>query len=351
MEQLNNNTKERKFKHLSFGERTQIERWYNIEHKTITEIAKILNKNIRTIRREVNKNKVENLNTDLTVKLVYSATIAQDKYDYNKTAKGPNMILDSCKKLCDHIENEIVKNKKSPEVIAEELKKLDFGLISARSIRNAILKDDFFPKVKPGKIIYKKIYKQKNKRKYNCDKVPAEKSIEYRAKEANDRSVYGHWEGDLVIGTRKKGKCLFTLTERMTREEIVLLITSKKASSVANALDKLEKKYKKEFNNVFKTITFDNGGEFRNYKLLEKSIYGNGCTRTSVYYAHPYCSGERGSNENANRLIRRFIPKGQSMDKITNNYIKQIEDWINNYPRKIFDYKSSSEYKEALNIF
>ena len=120
-------------------------------------------------------------------------------------------------------------------------------------------------------MIYNKVYKEKNKRKKICERVPPEKSIEYRPKEANTREEYGHWEGDLVIGTKKRGAVLFTLTERKTREEIIVKIPGKKAEYVAQALDLIEKKYKRMFYTKFKTITFDNGGEFRNWKSLEKS--------------------------------------------------------------------------------
>ena len=78
-----------------------------------------------------------------------------------------------------------------------------------------------------------------------------------------------------------------------------------------------------------------------NYKGMEKSCLRQG-KRTQIYYAHPYCSGERGSNENNNRLIRRWIPKGISIDDISKEFIKKIENWINNYPRAMFDYKSSN---------
>ena len=64
--------------------------------------------------------------------------------------------------------------------------------------------------------------------------------------------------------------------------------------------------------------------------------------RNKIYYAHPYCSGERGTNENNNRLIRRWIPKGTIIDNISKEFIKQIENWINNYPSAMFDYKSSN---------
>ena len=148
----------------------------------------------------------------------------------------------------------------------------------------------------------------------------------------------------MVIGTKKRGAVLLTLTERKTREEIIVKIPGKKAEYVAKAIDLIEKKYKKEFYSKFKTITFDNGGEFRNWRALEKSYdKRRKSERTKVYYAHPYRSGERGSNENANRLIRRFIPKGIDITPISEEYIQKIEDWINNYPRAMFNYKSTNE--------
>ena len=83
--------------------------------------------------------------------------------------------------------------------------------------------------------------------------------------------------------------------------------------------------------------------------MLEKS-YDNRKKgkRTTVYYAHPYRSGERGSNENANRLIRRFIPKGTDIASITEEFIQRVEDWINNYPRAMFKYKSTNQILEKL---
>ena len=102
--------------------------------------------------------------------------------------------------------------------------------------------------------------------------------------------------------------------------EILLVVdsmTGQDAVNVAKSIDKLERKYKAEFKDKFKTITFDNGGEFRDYKALEKSYDRRKKeARIQVYYAHPYRSGERGSNENANRLIRRFIPKGTVITNI-----------------------------------
>ena len=344
----NNYSKEkekRKYQHLNYVEKTQIERWYNIDKKACSEISKLLNKSVRTIQREIKRGLVENLTTELEIKYVYSAEVSEQKYRYNMTAKGPNVKLDANYKLVEYIEKGIKKERKSPEILVAEIKrkKEEFGVIvCAKTIRNCIHKRIL--NITEKDMIYKKVYKEKNKNKKHCDRVPAEKSIDFRPKEANDRSEYGHWEGDLVVGKDGKGAALLTFTERMTREEIIFKIPSKHAINVARSLDKLEKEYKSEFKNKFKTITFDNGSEFRDYKALEKS-YDNRKKepRVKVYYAHPYRSGERGSNENANRLIRRFIPKGRVITDISEEFIKQIEDWINNLLRPMFGYKSSLE--------
>ena len=347
--QDNNNTNSKKGKHLEYSERQSIERWWNRDHRTKVEIAALLDRNEKTIRNEIKRGLVKNLTTHLEEIWVYSADIAQQKYEYYLKAKGPKLKIDNDYELKEYVEKSIKEDRKSPEVIAKEIKKMNFkAQMCARTIRNNIYAGDIYD-IKSTDMIYNKKYKDKNKEKTICEKVPPEKSIDYRPEEANTREEYGHWEGDLVIGTKKRGAVLFTLTERKTREEIIVKIPGKKAEYVAKALDMIEKKYKKIFYNKFKTITFDNGGEFRNWKSLEKSYDKRRKTpRIQVYYAHPYRSGERGSNENAKRLIRRFIPKGIDITPISEEFIQYIENWINNYPRAMFNYKSTNEIISEL---
>ena len=342
--QQNNTTKSRKGKHLEYSERQSIERWYNRDKRTKVEISRLLDRTEKTIRNEIKRGLVKNLTTELIEIWVYSAEVAQKSYEYYLKAKGPKLKIGNDYELKEYVEKSIKEDRKSPEVIAKEIKKKNFKTqMCARTIRNNIYAGDIYD-IKSKDMIYKKEYKEKNKNKKIFEKVPAEKSIDYRPKEANTREEYGHWEGDLVIGSKNKGAALFTLTERKTREEIIVKIPGKKAEYVVEALDFIERKYKKEFYNKFKTITFDNGGEFRKWKQLEKSYdKRRKKTRTEVYYAHPYRSGERGSNENANRLIRRFIPKGIDITPIAEEYIQKIENWINNYPRAMFNYKSTNE--------
>lgn len=343
---LNYNKNNKKYKHLTYTERTMIERWYNRDHLTKREIAKNLDKSERTIRREIKRGLTINLTTELIEIKVYSADIAQETYEENLKAKGKELKIGSNIELVNKIEKMIKEEKKSPEVIEYELKKEGLIDITGRTIRNYIYDGNVF-NITEKDMIYNKEHKSKNKNKRIAKHTQPEKSIENRPKEANERSEYGHWEGDLVIGKRKKGCVLLTFTERMTREEIIIKIKGKTTEHVIKAFNTLERKYGKSFYSKFKTITFDNGMEFMDYEGMEKSCIRKG-KRTQIYYAHPYCSGERGSNENNNRLIRRWIPKGTLIDNISKEFIKQIEDWINNYPRAMFDYKSSNEL--LLNI-
>ena len=337
---LNYNKKIKKYKHLTYTERTMIERWYNKEKLSKKEIAERLDKSERTIRREIKRGLTTNLTSQLIEIKVYSADIAHNEYILNLEAKGQELKIGSNIEIVKKIEKMIKEEKKSPEVIAFELGNKGLIEISARTIRNYIYDGNVF-NLKDEDMIYNKKHKSKNKDKRIAKHTPPDRSIENRPEEANNRSEYGHWEGDLIIGKRKKGWVLLTFTERMTREEIIIKIKGKNNEYVVKAINGLERKYGKRFYTKFKTITFDNGVEFMNYEGIEKSCLRKG-TRTKIYYAHPYCSGERGSNENNNRMIRRWLPKGTVIDNISNEFIKQIEDWLNNYPRAMFAYKSSN---------
>ena len=348
-QQVDNNTKSKKGKHLNYEERLSIERWWNREKKSKAEIARLLERSEKTIRNEIKRGLTINLTSELIEIEVYSADIAQAKYAYNLSGKGPDLKISNNYELKEFIETSIKVERLSPEAIVIHPEFKTFGVkMCAKTIRNHIDLGCVY-NITPKDMIYNKKPKVKNPKKTICSKIPPEKSIENRPKEIETREVYGHWEGDLVVGTRKKGAVLFTLTERQTRQEIIVKLPNKTAAEVAKALDKIERKYKGNFREMFKTITFDNGAEFRDWRSLEKSYDGRRKKpRTCVYYAHPYCSGERGSNENGNRLIRRFIPKGTDITPISEDFIQYIENWINNYPRKIFDYKSTNQKLEEL---
>ncbi|MEG1525547.1 MAG: IS30 family transposase, partial [Clostridia bacterium] len=170
------------------------------------------------------------------------------------------------------------------------------------------------------------------KRKYNhvrrAARAPRGESIEHRPESINARSVFGHWEMDCVEGKKSTKRTLLMLTERKTRKEIVIPMRNQTSASVVAALDRLERKYGRMFPRVFESITVDNGSEFADCAGMERSIYGG--QRTKMYYCHPYCASERGSNENQNRMFRRHFPKGTDFRRITVKQIKFAEDWMNN---------------------
>ncbi|HAG64483.1 MAG TPA: IS30 family transposase, partial [Ruthenibacterium lactatiformans] len=163
------------------------------------------------------------------------------------------------------------------------------------------------------------------------------------------REEFGHWEMDSVIGQRGKSKnTLLVLTERKTRDEIIFKLPDKTAEAVVDALDALERKWGDMFKQVFKSITVDNGSEFAYCEELERSILGEG-KRTQLYYCHPYSSWERGTNEVTNKMVRRKVPKGTNFDSMTDAEVEEMENWINNYPRRIHGYRSAGElFEEEL---
>ena len=175
---------------------------------------------------------------------------------------------------------------------------------------------------------------RKNKKKLG-------RSIEQRPQEVNKRNVFGHWECDLVLGHKTKDdEVLLTMSERMSREFLIIKIPDKTAASVMNAFKSLRKQYSEHWNDIFKTITTDNGSEFADLSQLED------ISKSLVYYAHPYTSCDKGTVERHNGLIRRFIPKGDYIHNYSLQQIINIETWCNSLPRKILAYHTPDEIFE-----
>lgn len=132
--------------------------------------------------------------------------------------------------------------------------------------------------------------------------------IEERPAEVEQRQEFGHQEIDTVVGKKdKKDEVLLTLTERKTREELIFRADGKNSQAINTIIKQLRHKYGIPLHQIFKTITSDNGFEFAELSLSVQD------EKTTVYFTHPYCSSERGTNERHNGLIRRFIPKGKAI--------------------------------------
>ena len=138
----------------------------------------------------------------------------------------------------------------------------------------------------------------------------------------------------------KGSKCaLIVFTERMTRMGIIVRVPDHTSASVVQAINKLERRFGKLFYVLFKSITVDNGCEFQDVEGMQASCRRKG-NRTTVYFCHPYSAYERGSNENMNRIIRRFFPRGTNFDNVTVAEVKKAEEWLNHYPRRILGWQT-----------
>ena len=154
---------------------------------------------------------------------------------------------------------------------------------------------------------------------------------------------FGHWELDTVMG-RKTGdkQVVLTLLEKSTHMYMALLIPGRTSAAVMSGFAQLRELYGEEFGSVFKSITADNGSEFAELSQLEK--WG-----TQAYSAHAYSSWERGQNERHNGLLRRYIPKGVSLDTYSQDEIDQFIDEINTKPRRSLGYRTADElFEEQL---
>lgn len=171
--------------------------------------------------------------------------------------------------------------------------------------------------------------------------------IDERPEIINERKEPGHWEMDTVVGKKKTKARLLVLSERVTRREIIIRIKDGRAETVVQALDRLERIYGAAFYTVFKSITVDNGSEFADADGIARSAINAEEKRTALYYCHAYCSCERGTNENINRMIRRRFPKGTDFETVTDADVARVEDWINNYPREILGFQSSAQMFSA----
>lgn len=316
----------------------------------VKEIALEIGKHYTTVYREIKSGTIELKNSDLTTRKEYCADYAQRVHDDAGHNKGREIKLGNDFKTAEKIETLIKKEKYSPYAVSCVLRKEGLTYLCAATIYTYI--DHGYINLTNFDLPHGK-ESRKDKEKETIRRPALHnlgaRSIEERPKEIYNRDKYGHWEMDTVYSGKGKGKeCLLVLTERKTREEIIRKMPDRTKESTVAVLDNIEKELgTPEFCRKFKSITIDNGVEFYDYKGIERSLFVDG-RRTTAYFCHPFCSSERGSNENQNKLVRRHIKKGENIGKYTDEEIKLIEEWINNYPRKLFNGLSVNDYKALL---
>ena len=272
-----------KGEHLTIDSRRLIERWKK-EGKSNREIASLLGKVPQTIHTEIKRGTVRQCLGKGRFKEVYSADYAQQSYENNRK----------------------------------------------RSVKKSSLTKELKEKI----LHYHNQKFSLDKKQASTNFKPAGQSIEQRPEAINLRLENGHYEIDTVLLTRAKNYCLLVLTDRLlvltdrkSRHQLIRLIPNKSAEVVNQDLKLILKQHK------ILSITADNGTEFN--RLFD--VF----SEEHIYYAHPYTSWERGTNENHNRLIRRWLPKGTK--KMTPKEVAFIEKWINKKKKKCLDYKSPRE--------
>lgn len=276
----------------------------------------------------------------------YSPNLAEEKYRMNLTSKGAPLKLGNDYDFVRYVEKRVLKDKLSPCAVLGEINRNNMFCtrISKTTMYRYVEMGLFMNITLKDLPMYKR---RKGYRKTVAKRPPRGTSIEKRPTEIARRDTFGHWEMDCVCGSTRA--VWLVLSERLTRKEIIMPMPNQRAESVVRCLNRLERNLGANFKKVFKSITVDNGSEFSDFAGLEKSSYGKNSKRTQVFYCHPYCSCERGTNERLNREIRRLVPKGTDLSKFTAAQVQAVENWVNAYPREIFGYATSAEmFEEQL---
>lgn len=331
----NYSTTKQPYHHLSEAERGKIEAYLS-EGLKLAEIARRLGRNRSTISRELKRGTVKQVKQVNGKKIYYEqyfAETAQIRYSedrkgsyYLKLEKVSETFLLSfteamtAKPRIHSVDTFVhVYRLEHPEEIIPSTKTL------YNYIHQGLL--DIKPIDLPKAV---RIRKQKKIRPSTKKHLGV--SIEERPEDINDRSTFGHWEIDSVLGLKTAGEpSILTLVERQTRFALTVKLPEKKAESVNQAIIDYMESY------PIKSITADNGSEFALLSELEG---------VDIYFAHAYSSHERGTNENFNGLLREFVPKGVSLKELTQEDLDRYTKAINDRLRRIHNYQSAKKLFE-----
>ena len=350
MEPIQNTTKSRKYEHVKERERYKIEVLLKGK-QPLAEIGKQLCRHRSTIYREKRRGHIKLLGAELKEKEEYRADVAQRESARRGRERERELKIGRDRELEAYIRERLETDRHSPDAIIGGIRAqgLKFaGMICTKTLYSYIARGVF------SGIGYQHLWEQGRRRKRKQQRIVRVnvknrmgRSIEEREETINRRKEYGHWEGDTVKGPQGERSVLLTLTERQSRQECILKLERSTQEAVKGAFDRLEEKFGDIFPQKFKSVTLDNGSEFLDAGMIEKSSRDPRKDRTRVYYAHPHSAWERGTNENHNRIIRRFIPKGQNIERYSEDEIEEIQEWMNNYPRKILGYLTPNQMASA----
>ena len=312
----------RRYHQLSQDERYTITEFRN-RHSSLAAIARALNRSPSTISREIARNK-KIIDGWYRADLAHSYATTRRKRSRRGFHLAPN---------CWQVVISLLTQDFSPEQIAGSLRRNGSFTVSHETIYQFIYDDEsrggsLFKHLRIVTKTHRKRYRSRDSRGILAGK----RHISERPPEVETRMQLGHWEGDTVMGTDLH-HCLLTLVERKSGFAIIKKLSSRTAACVTQAATEAISAHKANF----RTITFDNGTEFHDYKVLEQRF------PLQCYFATPYHSWERGTNENLNGLIRQYIPKGVSMAGVTQAYCEALSHRLNTRPRKRHGFRPPQE--------
>jgi len=310
------------YKRITGEERNLIYRLRK-DNKSIREIARLLGRAPSSISREIRRN---------TGGRGYRPKQASAKA--KERARRPGS-----RKLTEEVINDIhagLDKGWTPAIISNRAKLEGRNTVCKETIYRYIYSD-----AAKGGELWKNLPRSKRKRRRRCPRqdgrgrglIPNRRPIEARPEIIETRAVVGHWEGDLINGLHGTGN-LVTLVERKSRYTLVGRTATKGSSEVCAEIINLCSKLPP---NAVTGITFDNGKEFANHEQLAKEL------EIDVYFATPYHSWERGTNENTNGLVRRLYPKKSSFAMIGDDELDSIDRYLNDRPRKCLGWRTPRE--------
>jgi transposase, IS30 family len=287
------------------------------------QIAQALGRHRSTVGRELRRNSTRADGR-------YRASTAQERTNGRRSRSRRNRRL-----TAEHftLVDELLRRQWSPEQVSGHLRRTGQLLISHETIYRHIWRDK-----RAGGMLYTHLRgaRKRRRQRYGAydsrGRLAGKRMISERPPEVEARREVGHWEIDTVIGAGTKD-CVVTLVERKTG----LLLVGKLADRTKESFNRRVIRLIRRHDGAFATITADNGTEMHGYRRIER--------RTGVlfYFARPYHSWERGSNENANGLIRQYLPKGVSMAGLSQHQCNAIARKLNTRPRKRLGFRTPLE--------
>lgn len=302
------------YKHLSQIERYQIASLMKAQH-SITQIASLIGRHKSTISRELRRNAGSR---GYRPKQASELAIERSEQSRNASTVAPWVKQQA---------SALLRLQWSPEQVASRL-----------PVSHETLYQHVYADKTQGGTLWKNLRCQKQKRKRYASgrdrrgQIPNRRPLSERPAHIEGRKQVGHWECDTVIGANHE-QAIVTVVERKSGYAVMAKVSNKTADLVGQAIIKALTPFEARV----KTLTYDNGKEFCGHALIDEALNSTG------YFARPFASWERGTNENFNGLLRQYVPKKRPMKNINDEEIKMIENRLNNRPRKRLGFRTPAE--------